>query len=166
MIVLAAMSAACGSADTVDPVRERPVQGRVDTTAGVSFDFPAGWADMPLGSRPFTKFYENAGDELDLALGEFSSNGQSLAALADNLRNRLGASGNIVSSGNETLGGHPAYRLVVTTIASGGNGLLIAFVVERARGRVTSIYLSTKGAERPGQRAKMETLLGSAAFID
>lgn len=164
VIVLAALLPGCGGGASVQNVprteRSTPVSGVIDTKAGVSLEFPDGWAEHPTLGRPYTTFYENEKRQLAMGLTEFS-NAQTADALGDQVKRRLQSEGTILEFGPVTIDGCPAYRVVASLKTVSGKGLVIGTAIARKNDRGTAIYLYSQGDEKVDHRAEMESLLAT-----
>lgn len=164
VIVLAGLMSACGGGSNVENVprseRSTPVAGVTDTKAGVSMDFPEGWAEYPTLGRPYTAFYENRKRQLAMGLTEFA-NAQTADALGDQVKRRLQTEGTILEFGPVTIDGSPAYRVVASIKTVSGKGLVIGTAIAKKNGRGTAIYVYSAGDEKEDHRAEMEALLAT-----
>ncbi len=164
VIVLAGLVSACGGGSSVENVppseRSTPVAGVTDTKAGVSMDFPEGWAEYPTLGRPYTAFYENRKRQLAMGLTEFA-NAQTADALGDQVKRRLQTEGTILEYGPATIDGSPAYRVVASIKTVSGKGLVIGTAIAKKNGRGTAIYVYSAGDEKEDHRAEMEALLAT-----
>ena len=163
-LLITILFSACGGGQSAANVpyseRSTPVAGVVDTKAGVSMDFPEGWAEYPTQGRPFTTFYENKKRQLAMGMTEFS-NQQSADALGDQVKRRLQTEGTVVEFGPMTIDGAPAYRVVASLKTVSGKGLVIGTAIARKNDRGTAIYLYSSGDEKEDHRAEMEALLAT-----
>src|SRR5688500_16050320 len=108
-----ALSWGCSSAPAPEPTAPsprdpKPVTGRVSTRAGISVEFPAGWAEVPLHG-PFTRSYESRESQLNLDVSDFTPSGDSLAVLGQRMHQDLAHEGAIVESGPTTVDGRDAF---------------------------------------------------------
>lgn len=162
--LFAPMLAGCSRSESVENVprseRFTPVSGVVDTKAGISLDFPEGWAEYPTSGRPYTAFFENKKRQLALGLTEFS-NQQTADALGDQVKRRLQTEGTIVEYGPVTIDGAPAFRVVASLKTVSGKGLVIGTAIARKNARGTAAYLYSSGDEKEDHRAEMEALLAT-----
>ena len=142
---------------TRDP---KPVTGRTSTGAGISVDFPQGWAEVPLHG-PFTKSYESREAQLHFDVSDFDQSGDSLAVLGQRMHQSLVKEGTVVESGPVTLDGREAYRLLLEKKTENGHGLVEGLVIPRPSGRVTTVFLSTRSGETGRQRELMAELVAT-----
>lgn len=164
VLLLVAFLPGCGGGPPAQntPRSERftPVAGVTDTKAGVSLDFPEGWAEYPTLGRPFTTFYENKKRQLAMGLTEFS-NQQSADTLGDQVKRRLQSEGTVTEYGPITIDGAPAYRVVASLKTVNGKGLVIGTAIARKNDRGTAIYLYSAGDEKEDHRSEMDALLAT-----
>jgi hypothetical protein len=138
-----------------------PVSGRTETKVGVSFDFPAGWAEVPVGARPFTELYENRERQLELRLVEAPAGGLAITTHGDQMTRGLAPDGTVEEHGPTTVDGHAAYRVVVKKKTATGYGLVVGVTILRDGDRISTVYLSSTGDERAYHRPEIEALLAT-----
>lgn len=138
----------------------KPVSGRTSTRAGISVEFPEGWSEVPLHG-PFTRSYENREVGLNFDVSDFDGGGDSILGLGERMRQDLAREGRIVEAGTTTIDGQDAYRVFLEKRTSGSHGLVYGFTIGRPTGRITTVFLSSRSDERPGQREQIEALVGS-----
>ena len=166
MISLAcALTPACRDAEPAAPAQPtttdaKPVSGRTSTRAGISVDFADGWAEVPLHG-PFTRSYEHRESQLNFDVSDFTSTGDSLAVLGQRMHQDLAREGKIVESGTTTVDGREAYRVLLEKRTDSGHGLVSGLVIPRRAGRVTTIFVSTRASEKPGQRETIAELVST-----
>jgi hypothetical protein len=153
------------AADVASPSEPIPVSGRVDTKAGVSLDFPSGWAQGSLEGKTYTRFYENAEQQLSLGVSDFQNNGSSIWTLGEQVKRRLTNNGTLVESGPVTVDGHEAYRAVAQIRTDSGHGLIIGLVLLRPPDRASTVFVFSTRDERPGNREQMESLLSTLRVV-
>jgi hypothetical protein len=137
------------------------VSGRVATGTGVSLDFPAGWVEVPEGAAPFTKIYRNAGRQLELRLVEGPANGLAVTTHGDQMKRGLARDGAVEESGPATVGGRPAYKVVVAKKTAEGSGLVVGVTMLLDGDRISTLYLSSAGVAKPEHRTEIEALLAT-----
>ncbi len=139
----------------------RTVTGRTELGVGLSLDFPRGWAEEEAGGRPFNKYYENFDQQLAIGCAEFPANGQAVTTLGDQIKRRLGSSGQVLESGPVTIGTTPGYQVVATQKTASGHGLVIGTVVLRDTGVASTLYLYSAGDEKRDHKPEMQSLLAT-----
>lgn len=139
----------------------RDVSGRTELGVGLSLNFPAGWVEEESGGRPFSKYYENFDQQLAIGCAQFSSNGQAVTTLGDQIKRRLGASGQVLESGPVTIGSTPGYKVVATQKTPSGHGIVTGIVVLRDTGIASTLYLYSAGDEKRDHRPEMDALLAT-----
>lgn len=142
------------------PLWPKPVSGRVDTGAGVSIDFPEGWAEMSQAGRPYSRYYENKERQLALGVIDFPTD-YSIWTLGEQVKRRLSHEATLEENGPVRVDGREAFRVVSALKTSTGHGLVVGLVVMRSQTLATSLFLSTTGDEREHHRAEMEALLAT-----
>jgi hypothetical protein len=165
VVSIALLTWACGAPPAPEPAGPatrdpRPVSGRVSTRAGISVEFPAGWAEVPLHG-PFTRSFENKETQLNLDLSDFTPSGDSLPVLGQRMHQDLAHEGTVVESGTTTVDGRDAYRVLLEKRTSSGHGLVYGLIVPRPSGRVTTVFLSSRGDETPRQRADIDAIVAT-----
>jgi hypothetical protein len=166
-LLLAAVAAAltwagvaCGTASPPKPSQLGPVEGRTSTGAGVVFDFPSGWEEVPLHG-PYTKSYESDDADLHLDVSDVPTRGESVTALGEQAKRRFGRNGTVVESGPTTVDGHQAYKVVVDIHTQTGKGLVYFVTVLRKPDRATAFVFSSKRDARPNHRRTIEEILST-----
>jgi hypothetical protein len=165
LAVLTALSAGCRTAVPADPGAGTPVSGRVATGTGVSFDFPAGWAEVPAGTSPFTKVFRNPSRQLEMRLAEASSGGLAITTHGDQMRRGLAVDGFVEQAGALTIEGRPAYRVIVRKkTPTGGLGIVVGTTILYREDRITTVYVSSTGDEKVDHRPEIDALLATLRF--
>jgi hypothetical protein len=157
------LAAACGATggDASRPAMPStlgPVEGRTSTGAGVSFDFPSGWEEVPLHG-PYTKSYESDEDQLVLDVSDTPITGQSVTTLGEQALRRLAQAGTVAEKGRTRIDGYEAYRSVVNMKTSTGQGLVYCVTVLRRPDRATTFILSSKKNAESHHRAAIDDLV-------
>jgi hypothetical protein len=162
LLAVALVAGSCGGRGeqtSEDPSAPRPVSGRVDTGAGISIDFPDGWAQMPTAGLTFTRYYENAERQLALGINDFATSGESIWTMGEQVKRRLSHEATVEESGPLRVDGREAFRVVSALKTSTGHGRVVGIVLLRTPNRASSLFLSTKGNEREDHREEMDALL-------
>ena len=150
-----------GSPGQPKPSQLGPVEGWTSTGAGVAFDFPSGWEEVPLHG-PYTKSYENKEEQLVLDVSDTPTTGQSVTMLGEQSLRRLSRAGTVVEKGVITFDGHEAYRCVLKMKNATGEGLVYCVTVRRRPDRATAFLISSKRNALPHHRTAIDDLVADA----
>jgi hypothetical protein len=165
LLALVTAGAGCRSTTTA-PANGMLVSGTIATGTGVSFDFPAGWVEVPGGSAPFTKVYRNPERQLELRLVEAPANGLAVTTHGDEMKRGLARDGAVEESGPTTVDGRPAYRVVVKKkTPSGGSGVVVGITIMLEGDRISTLYVSSAGDEKESHRSEIEALLSTLKVV-
>ena len=151
----------CGGSRPPQVSQLGPVEGWTSTGAGVAFDFPSGWEEVPLHG-PYTKSYENEEEQLVLDVSDTPTTGQSVTTLGEQSLRRLARAGTVAEKGRTTVDGYEAYRSVVTMKNATGEGLVYCVTVLRRPDRATTFFFSSKRNAQPHHRAAIDDLVSDA----
>jgi hypothetical protein len=77
------------------------------------------------------------------------------------MKRGLARDGAVEESGPTTVGGRPAYKVVVAKKTAEGSGLVVGVTMLLDGDRISTLYLSSAGVAKPEHRTEIEALLAT-----